>query len=140
METPSGSKIKSEDSYDEIQKAINNDDGQEMRKIIADQDYKINGVGGSEKSCPSKHGKLAILIANYNYKRESGWAKLPGAKQDLDAMRSKLSSEGYEIEVIENSEDMLGDIENVMTKTPDHSVNLLQVLYVGKLKILLKQI
>ena len=82
----------------------------------------------------AKDGKLAILIGNYSYKQESGFANLKGAKRDLEDMKSKLRAEGYQIETIENSSDLLSDVEEVMTKTPDNSVNYLQVVYVGELK------
>ena len=89
-------------------------------------------LGKRYQTLPREDGKLAILIGNYNYKEESGLANLAGARNDLEAMRMKLSADGYRIEVIENSADILEDMEKVMTKPSDHSVNLLQVLYVGE--------
>ena len=82
-------------------------------------------------------GKLAILIGNCSYKKTSNWADLEGAKRDLEAMKQKLSASGYQIEVIKNSSDILGDIEDVMKKTEAQSVTHLQVHYVGE-KILYK--
>ena len=225
----SGGKKRSETLYNEMREAINSNDHQQMREIIADKDYKINKVGGgdlrtalhtatmredrealeilldhqnidtnkktsdgltpfllaatlgkmvsfevlltdnrvnhkimdsrdksalelvealgkkiktheakellerrkSRRTHNHKDGKLAILIGNSKYAQETGLDNLTGAKRDLEAMRSKLRADGYKIEVIENSADMLEDVEKVMTNTSENSVNFLQVLYAG---------
>ena len=61
------------------------------------------------------------------------WDDLPGAKKDVTAMEARLRAEGYQVEVIENSADILPAVQEVMNKTPVSSVTHLQVLYVGKL-------
>ena len=89
--------------------------------------------------------KLAVIIGNSEYQANSGdsvsWDDLPGAKEDVVAMRARLRNDGYQVEVIENSTDFLTDIEDLMYKIPVASVTHLQVLYVGKSKsILVKRI
>ena len=46
-------------------------------------------------------------------------------------MKFKLGADGYRVETIEDSTDILGEFERVMSDTPSHSVSHLQVLYVG---------
>ena len=77
-------------------------------------------------------GKLAILIGNSLYQKIAGLANLEGAKADIESMKSKMLTEGYQVEVIHNSLDILADIEDIMKKMPDCSVHYLQVLYVGE--------
>ena len=75
--------------------------------------------------------KLAILIGNSTYSK-TDWPDLQGVKQDLEAMKAKLSGNGYRVEVIKNSVDMLADIEDVMKNTAESSVTHLQVVYLGE--------
>ena len=49
-------------------------------------------------------------------------------------MQAKMVAEGYRVEVIKNSVDILTDLEEIMNKTPDGSVTYLQVLYMGEWK------
>ena len=102
------------------------------KKIETHQAKELLERRKTRRTRPSKEGKLAILIGNSKYKQETGFENLTGAKQDLEAMRSKLRTDGYKIEVIENSANILEDVETVMTKASDHSVTFLQVLYVGE--------
>ena len=76
--------------------------------------------------------KLAILIGNSTYANLTDWPDLQGVKQDLEAMKAKLSGNGYRVEVIKNSVDMLADIEDVMKNTAESSVTHLQVVYLGE--------
>ena len=72
--------------------------------------------------------KLAVIIGNSEYQANSGWDDLPGAKEDVVAMKVRLTDDGYQVEVIENSTDFLKDIEDLMYKIPVASVTYLQVL------------
>ena len=47
-------------------------------------------------------------------------------------MKAKLNGNGYRVEVIKNSVDMLADIEDVMKNTAESSVTHLQVVYLGE--------
>ena len=82
--------------------------------------------------------KLAILIANSEYKENKrskdsvSWDDLPGAKKDVTDMEARMKANGYKVEVIENSPDILLDIQEVMNTTPVSSVTHLQLLYVGE--------
>ena len=81
---------------------------------------------------------LAILIANSEYKENKrsndsvSWDDLPGAKKDVTDMEARMKANGYKVEVIENSPDILLDIQEVMNTTPVSSVTHLQLLYVGE--------
>ena len=44
-----GGKKRDEALFDEMRKAVNNNDPHMMRKFIADKDFKINSVGGHDK-------------------------------------------------------------------------------------------
>ena len=76
--------------------------------------------------------KLAVIIGNSEYQANSGdsvsWDDLPGAKEDVVAMKTRLTDDGYQVEVIENSSDFLTDVEDLMYKIPVASVTYLQVL------------
>ena len=82
--------------------------------------------------------KLAILIANSEYKENKrskdsvSWDDLPGAKKDVTDMEARMKANGYKVKVIENSPDILLDIQEVMNTTPVSSVTHLQLLYVGE--------
>ena len=93
------------------------------------------------KMAPSNESntKLAVIIGNSEYQANSGWDDLPGAKEDVVAMKARLTDDGYQVEVIENSTDFLKDIEDLMYKIPVASVTHLQVLYVGKSTSILSQ-
>ena len=82
------------------------------------------------KMAPSNESntKLAVIIGNSEYQANSGWDDLPGAKEDVVAMKVRLTDDGYQVEVIENSTDFLKDIEDLMYKIPVASVTYLQVL------------
>ena len=85
--------------------------------------------------------KLALLIGNSDYQGNNPprnsvtWDDLPGAKKDVTDMETRLKANGYQVELIENSLDILGAVQDVMNKTPVASVTHLQVLYVGRLSI-----
>ena len=85
--------------------------------------------------------KLAVLIGNSEYQGNNGaanavtWDDLPGAKKDVTDMEARLKANGYQVELIENSPDILGAVQDVMNKTPVASVTHLQVLYVGRWSI-----
>ena len=81
--------------------------------------------------------KLAILIGNSNYRENHDpknpltWGDLPGAKKDILDMEARMLVEGYKVEKIEDSLDVLEAVQKVMNKTPVASISHLQVLYVG---------
>ena len=50
-------------------------------------------------------------------------------------METRLKEDGYQVELIENSPDILQAVQDVMNKTPVSSVTHLQVLYVGRWSI-----
>ena len=82
--------------------------------------------------------KLAILIGNSNYRENHDpknpltWGDLPGAKKDILDMEARMLVEGYKVEKIEDSLDVLGAVQEVMNTTPVASISHLQVLYVGR--------
>ena len=62
------------------------------RAIVANQ---VKELINSRKDTPIvKDGKLAILIGNCYYKKDTHFDCLEGAKEDLDSMKSKLSADG----------------------------------------------
>ena len=81
--------------------------------------------------------KMAILIGNSEYQNNQDpkspvtWGDLPGAKKDVSDMEARMLVEGYKVEKIENSLDILEAVQKVMNKTPVASISHLQVLYVG---------
>ena len=81
--------------------------------------------------------RLALLIGNSEYQDNNAeandvtWDDLPGAKKDVTDMETRLKANGYQVELIENSPDILQAVQDVMNKTPVASVTHLQVLYVG---------
>ena len=83
--------------------------------------------------------KLALLIGNSEYranndpKNVASWDDLPGAMKDVLDMKARLEADGYQVEVIANSSDILQAVQEVMNKTPVASVTHLQVLYAGKM-------
>ena len=83
--------------------------------------------------------KLAVLIGNSEYranndpKNVASWDDLPGAMKDVLDMKVRLEADGYQVEVIANSSDILQAVQEVMNKTPVASVTHLQVLYAGKM-------
>ena len=82
--------------------------------------------------------KLAILIGNSEYQNNQDpkssvtWDDLPGAKKDILDMEARMLVEGYKVEKIEDSLDVLEEVQKVMNKTPVASISHLQVLYVGR--------
>ena len=83
--------------------------------------------------------KLAVLIGNSEYRANNSptnaasWDDLPGAMKDVLDMKARLEADGYQVEVIANSSDILQAVQEVMNKTPVASVTHLQVLYAGKM-------
>ena len=101
------------------------------KELLAKQDRKL--------STPKDAIKLAILIGNSEYqggnkksKDSVAWDDLPGAKKDIADMAARMTADGYQVEKIENSPDILLAVQDVMNKTPVSSVTHLQVLYVGR--------
>ena len=81
---------------------------------------------------------MAILIGNSNYRENHDpknpltWGDLPGAKKDILDMEARMLVEGYKVEKIEDSLDILEAVQKVMNKSPVASISHLQVLYVGR--------
>ena len=78
---------------------------------------------------PSEGGKVAIIIGNSIYK--NGMSHLEGAKRDMDEVSAIMEKVHYKVHKVENSEDILSDIEKVMQGIPDSSVTHLHMHYVG---------
>ena len=78
----------------------------------------------------SSGGKVAILIANQSYQ---DMERLDGSVKDLEAMKDLLTASGYTIHEIHDSEDILEDIEAVMTQIAESSITHLQLLYAGNM-------
>ena len=78
---------------------------------------------------PLEGGKVAIVIGNSTYK--NGMSHLEGAKRDLDEVSAIMENVQYKVHKVENSEDILSDIEKVMEGIPDSSVTHLHMHYVG---------
>ena len=94
------------------------------RELLAKKDTKQAALKGTTK--------LALLIGNSEYRDDSVvWEDLPGVKKDVSDMKSRLTADGYRVEVIENCPDFLEAVADVMYKTPVSSVTHLQVLYGG---------
>ena len=92
-----------------------------------------------EQLAPKDTTKLALLIGNSEYQANIpptndsvSWSDLPGAKEDVTDMKTRLRSDGYQVEVIGNSPDILQAVKDVMNKIPVSSITHLQVLYAGK--------
>jgi hypothetical protein len=77
-------------------------------------------------------GKFGLLISNSIYEESSGFDSLDGAKEDLNDFTDLLKSQEYTVFPIENSHDILGNVETTLKKVPDGSITHLQVLYVGE--------
>ena len=78
----------------------------------------------------SSGGQVAILIANQSYQ---DMERLDGSVKDLEAMKDLLTASGYTIHEIHDSEDILEDIEAVMTQIAESSITHLQLLYAGNI-------
>ena len=78
----------------------------------------------------SSGGQVAILIANQSYQ---DMERLDGSVKDLEAMKDLLTASGYTIHEIHDSEDILEDIEAVMTQIDESSITHLQLLYAGNM-------
>ena len=81
---------------------------------------------------PSEGGKVAIIIGNSIYK--NGMSHLEGAKRDLDEVSAIMEKVHYKVHKVENSEDILTDIETVMEGVPDSSITHLHLHYTGNEK------
>ena len=99
------------------------------RELLAERDKKPLALNDAIK--------LALLIGNSEYQGNNAaadavtWDDLPGAKKDVTDMEARLKADGYQVELIENSPDILQAVQDVMKKIPVASVTHLQVLYVG---------
>ena len=88
---------------------------------------------------PKDTAKLALLIGNCQYKANAPpndsmfWPDLSGPKKDVADMKTRLRADGYQVEVIENSPDLLNSVKDVMNKIPVSSITHLQVLYAGEI-------
>ena len=80
---------------------------------------------------PSEGGKIAIVIGNSIYK--NGMSHLEGAKRDLYEASAILESLKYKVYKVENSEDILEDIEKIMEGIPGSSITHLHFHYLGKI-------
>ena len=80
----------------------------------------------------SEGGKMAIIIGNSIYK--NGMSHLEGAKRDLDEVSAIMEKVQYKVHKVENSEDILADIETVMEGVPDSSITHLHLHYTGNEK------
>ena len=78
----------------------------------------------------SSVGKMAILIGNKNYQHLS---RLDGSWEDLGAMAALLTSSGYTIYEIHDSQDIIEDIGQVMKQIGYSTITHLQLLYAGSL-------
>ena len=81
---------------------------------------------------PSEGGKVAIIIGNSIYK--NGMSHLEGAKRDMDEVSAIMEKVHYKVHKVENSEDILADIETVMEGAPDSSITHLHMHYTGNEK------
>ena len=79
---------------------------------------------------PSEGGKVAIVIGNSLYKNDM--SNLEGAKRDLDYISAILERVKYTVYKVENSENILEDIEKIMGEIPDSSITHLHLHYLGK--------
>ena len=79
---------------------------------------------------PSEGGKVAIVIGNSIYKNDM--SDLEGAKRDLDDTSAILERVKYKVHKVENSENILDDIEEIMKKIPDSSITHLHLHYLGE--------
>ena len=79
---------------------------------------------------PSEGGKVAIVIGNSLYKNDM--SNLEGAKRDLDYISAILERVKYTVYKVENSENILNDIEEIMRGIPDSSITHLHLHYLGK--------
>ena len=77
---------------------------------------------------------MAIVIGNSDYSAMTGdgSADLLGVKTDIAMMEARMKEGGYRVDVIKNSKDILGDVKEVMNKTPVASITHLQVLFSGE--------
>ena len=80
---------------------------------------------------PSEGGKVAIVIGNSLYKNDM--SNLEGAKRDLDEVSAILERVKYKAYKVENSEDILEDIEKIMERIPGSSITHLHFHYLGKI-------
>ena len=76
----------------------------------------------------SSIGKVGILIGNKSYQ---DFERLDGSWEDLEAMDVLLTSSGYTIYKIHDSQDILEDIGQVMKQIEESSMTHLQLLYAG---------
>ena len=59
-------------------------------------------------------------------------SNLEGAKRDLEEASAILESAEYKVHKVENSENILDDIEAIMKEIPDDSISHLHFHYLGK--------
>ena len=79
---------------------------------------------------PSEGGKVAIVIGNSIYRNRM--SNLEGAKRDLEEASAILESVDYKVHKVENSENILDDIEAIMKEIPDNSISHLHFHYLGR--------
>ena len=107
------------------------------REVKADKAKELLAKHDNSQVVQKDTAKLALLIGNSEYKANTPpddsvtWDDLPGAKEDVTDMKAKLTAEGYQVELIENSPDLLQAVKDVMNKIPVASITHLQVLYAG---------
>ena len=70
------------------------------------------------------------MIGNSIYRNRM--SNLEGAKRDLEEASAILESVDYKVHKVENSENILDDIEAIMKEIPDNSISHLHFHYLGK--------
>ena len=87
------------------------------------------------KGATPKERNVAILIAICNYEESSGMSKLPGTKRDQEEMRIFLEPY-YTVYCISDAKDILNEVEGVMETLPEGSVDNVQFLFSGDLRLI----
>ena len=103
-------------------------DGSNVKRVKAmqlfqDRERKLAVVG--------KESKLAIIIGNSHYRKETGLDDLEGAGKDVTEMKALLETSNYTVFTFKDSENLIRDIFSVMEKIPAGSIKYLQFFYAG---------
>ena len=85
--------------------------------------------GESVKTLTSDEGKVAIVIGNSVY--GAGFSNLEGAKRDLEDVSLILEEAQYKVFKVENSKNILDDVENIFKGMSDSSITHLHFHYLG---------
>ena len=95
-------------------------------KLFQDRERRLAVVG--------KEAKLAILIGNSHYRKETGLEDLEGAEEDVTEIKALLETYNYTIFTFKDSENLIQDIFGVMEKIPAGSIKYLQFFYAGNVE------